>query len=159
MPIHLTPNSIGRGGGVGVECSPKDAEVLGSIPGVDGNFYFLSSHQFSTSVSVTLTLDIGLSYRSVFPLQFAKLTTGHFFPVLPILSSSVCKLYKVNNCSFCLYSLSLSLLEPSIQYETDALRLQWREQKTLLIPTKAEAASKVLDLVLGETNITRLISL
>ena len=40
MPIHLTPNSLGRGGGVGVECSPKDAEVPGSIPGVDGNFYF-----------------------------------------------------------------------------------------------------------------------
>ena len=78
---------------------------------------------------MTFTLDIGLSYISVFLLQFAKLTTGHFFPVLPLLSSSVCKLYKANNCSFCLYSLSLSLLEPSIQCETDALRLQWRGKK------------------------------
>ena len=58
---------------------------------------------------MTLTLDIGLAYLSVFRVQFAKLTTGHFFPVLPLLSSSVCKLYKANNCSFCFYSLSLSV--------------------------------------------------
>ena len=92
-------------------------------------FLLLSSHQFSTSDSVTLTLDIGLFYLSIFPAQFAKLTTGYFFSPLPLLSSSVCKLYKAYNCSFCLYSLSLSLLEPSIQYETVALRLQWRETK------------------------------
>ena len=77
-----------------------------------------------------------LSYLSVFPVKFAKLTTGHFFPALSLLSSSVCKLYKVNKCSFCLYYLSLSLLEPSIQYETVAVRIQWREgKKCWLIPT------------------------
>ena len=46
-----------------------------------------------------------------------------FLSFFPLLSSSVCKLNKVNKCSFCLFSLSLSLLEPSIQYETVALRL------------------------------------
>ena len=74
-------------------------------------------------------------------MQLAKLTTGHFFPALPLLSASVCTLYKVffcnvNKCSFCLYYLSLSLLEPSIQYETVAVRIQWREgKKCWLIPT------------------------
>ena len=102
----------------GVECSPTDAEDLGSNPGV------------SASVSVTLTLDIGLSYLSILPVHFAKLKMCFFFPLLPLLSSSVCKLYKVNKCSFCLYSLSLSLLEPNSQDETVATRLQWRKRKT-----------------------------
>ena len=53
----------------------------------------LSSHQISTSVSVTLTLGAGLSYLSTFPVQLAKLTTANFFPLL---SSSVCKVYKVS---------------------------------------------------------------
>ena len=96
----------GRGGGVGVECSPTDAKDLDLNPGGDINFLFQSSHQFSATVYLTLTLDIGLSYLSVVPLQFAKLTNAYFFPIL---SSSVCKLYKVNKCSFCLYSLSLSV--------------------------------------------------
>ena len=98
---------LGRGGGVGVEGSPTDTEVPGLIPRVDRNIsVFTSIFYFSFCVT---HLDIGLSYLSVFPVQFAKLTTGHFFPVPPLLSSSVCKLYKANNCSFCLYSLSLSV--------------------------------------------------
>ena len=75
---------------------------------------------------MTLTLDIGLSYLSVFPVQFAKLTTGHVFPVLPLHQCASCtKLTIVLSVSI----LCPSLLEPSIQYETVALRLQWREQK------------------------------
>ena len=33
---------------------------------------------------MTLTLDIGLSYLSIHPAQFAKLTNGYFFPLLPL---------------------------------------------------------------------------
>ena len=41
--------------------------------------------------------------------------------------------------TFCLYSLSLSLLEPCIQLEAVALRFQWRKKKL---------DAKVTDLVL-----------
>ena len=94
---------------------------------------FLSTHQLSASISATLTLDIRLFDLSVFPVQFAKLTNVHFFPLLPLLSSSVCKLHKVNKFTLCLYSLSLSLLEPSIKYETIALRLQRRKTKAIRV--------------------------
>ena len=80
-------------------------------------------------MSVTLTLDIGLSFLSVFPGQFAKLTTGHFFPVLPLISSSV-RMLTTLTIVLSVSILYPSLLEASIQCETDALRLQWREKKS-----------------------------
>ena len=98
--------TLGRGGGVGVECSPTDTEFLGSNPGVDRNFSIFTSIFYS--VSVTLTLDIGLSYLPVFPVQFAKLTIGHFFPVLPLISSSVRKLTTL------IIVLSVSILYTSL---------------------------------------------
>ena len=67
------------GGGVGVECSPMEA----NNPGV-GNFLYQSSHQFSATASVTLTTDIGPSYLSVFPVHFAVVTNGYFFPLLSL---------------------------------------------------------------------------
>ena len=98
------------GGGAGVECSPRDTEVLGLIPSIDCNFFtiFQSSHWFSTSVVKTLTLGTGLFYLYVFPLQLVNNT----YPSLLLLlsSSSVSKLYK---CSFSI-SIYLTLLEPSI---------------------------------------------
>ena len=63
-------------------------------------------------------------------MQFPELTIGHFFPVLPLISSYVRKLTLLT----IVLSVSIlypSLLEPSIQYETDALLLQWREKKVV----------------------------
>ena len=96
----------GRGGGVEVECLPT-----GSISGVNGNFNFSLHINFLLQFLQHSPWTSGFPIF-VFPVQFAKLTTGHFFPALALLSSSVCKLYKVNKCSFCLCYLSLSLFEP-----------------------------------------------
>ena len=95
MPINYA--QPGCGGVVGVECSAADTDVPGSIPGVNIDF--------SASVSQTLTLDVGLFYLSVFPVQLVKLT-----PILLsfFFSSSVFKLYKVNK-SFFLYLCSLPI--------------------------------------------------
>ena len=49
-----------------------------------------------------------LSYLSIFPAQFAELTSGYFFPLLPLFYSSVCKLYKLTKV------LSVSILCPSL---------------------------------------------
>ena len=76
--------------------------------------------------SFGFSLDVRLSYLSVFHVQFVKETNGSFFPLL--LCSSVCKLSKVNKYSFLsLFSVSFclfSLLESSNPCETVTLHLQ-----------------------------------
>ena len=88
----------GSGGSVGIECSPTG-------PG------FASRRPFSASVSVTLTLDVGLFYLSVFLVQLVKSTPiliSFFFSHLLLCASCA------NVLSLSLFSIYLTLLEPSI---------------------------------------------
>ena len=70
---------------------------------------YQSTHWLSAQVSVTLNTDVGLLHLSVFPAQLAKVINGSFFHLL---SSSVWKLYLVNNRSLCLFSLFILFFYP-----------------------------------------------
>ena len=102
---------LGSGGGVQVERSPMEAEVLGSIPSIGWTFFaaFQSSLWFSASVSATLG-------HQAFPslcLSSTRCLANIFF----LCFFSACKLCKVNKCSFSIFVLYLpdtALLEPSI---------------------------------------------
>ena len=103
----------GSGGSVGIECSPTG-------PGFD------SRRPFSASVSVTLTLDVGLFYLSVFPVQLVKST--------PILLTFVSPLPL---CASCANVLSLPLFSHTVGtkhlYEIFALLSSGTGQKPCML--------------------------
>ena len=98
------------------------SEVPGSFHGVDWNFsqkYFSLHADFSASVSETITLNVGLFFSCLFPLllflSFISRTASHFFSSFQLFLSYLCKMFKVNKLSFCLYSLSSSSLNQAIR--------------------------------------------
>ena len=85
-------------------------------------FLFKSSHQFSASVSATLTLDIGLFF--IFLSFLHSLLSWQVLSSFSFLFFGV-QMYTVNKCTFCFYSLFLSLCK------TVAVWLQWRKKKVI----------------------------
>ena len=101
----------------------------GCGPGFDSQWH-LSSHKFSTSVSETHALDVGLflfflSLSFLNSLVEPHLITSFLFP-LEFLCKAVQIKQKVS--ILCLCTLSLSVLVPSYQDETGVARLQWRHE-------------------------------
>ena len=90
---------------------------MAKVPGYDSRCFSVFILNFLNSV--TPTLNVGLFFSCLFPLllflSFISRTASHFFSSFQLFLSYLCKMFKVNKLSFCLYSLSSSSLNQAIR--------------------------------------------